>query len=476
MLQLAVGSLLAVTRLPICDEGFYGVPAQILSETGTLRNPVLEPTGFSYLRGVGERFYWMAPLGIVLQAGTFKLFGFSLVTQRELCVICGMGVVILWYSALSHLLPGRIAAIAAVLLASDYVFLSLCSIGRSDMISLFFTMAGLASYMHWRQQSLEVALVLANIFCALSGMVHPNGGIAAVSSLAVLILYLDRSRLQWKHLAIAAFCYGVLGVAWGIYIAEDPQLFMAQFFGNVKNRLSGPMTLTHLARGEMSRYASAYGLENSHGIKLLRGLLPASYLVAILYCLLSKSLRRKNEIRIFLIMFCSISLSLVFLEGAKQGWYLVHLSPLFAAFLAVCIFELWQGGSFLARMVALAQIAIVMLGIASLMEIASKQNLQQAYNPTVAFLNAHAQRTDLIFARSEFYFGLQCKSCLRDDSNLGALTGLKADYIVLDPDYEGQLSSMAGKHPGLYQKIEQQLKTDYTEVFRNRIYKIMRKN
>jgi len=27
---------------PLCDEGFYGVPAQVLSTTGALRNPVME--------------------------------------------------------------------------------------------------------------------------------------------------------------------------------------------------------------------------------------------------------------------------------------------------------------------------------------------------------------------------------------------------------------------------------------------------
>ena len=40
LLQFGLGTGLAWTRLPLCDEGFYGVPAHILSVTGALRNPV----------------------------------------------------------------------------------------------------------------------------------------------------------------------------------------------------------------------------------------------------------------------------------------------------------------------------------------------------------------------------------------------------------------------------------------------------
>ena len=78
VLQLVLGTALAWTHLPLCDEGFYGVPAHVLSVTGAMRNPVLESAGVSYLRGIDRAFYWTAPMGIVLQAGLFKVFGFGL--------------------------------------------------------------------------------------------------------------------------------------------------------------------------------------------------------------------------------------------------------------------------------------------------------------------------------------------------------------------------------------------------------------
>lgn len=80
-----------------------------------------------------------------------------------------------------------------------------------------------------------------------------------------------------------------------------------------------------------------------------------------------------------------------------------------------------------------------------------------------------------MFARSEFYFGLQCRTCLRDDANLGALSGRRAEYIVLDPGYTGHLVELREKSPVIYRDIEQRLNTEYQEVFRNPNYQVMRR-
>lgn len=473
LLQIVMGTMLALTQLPLCDEGFYGVPAHVLSVTGALQNPVIESAGIKHLRGIDQAFYWMAPMGMVLQAGVFKVFGFGMLVQRELSVVCGLGAVLLWYLALRRLVAERIAVLAAVLLSADFVFCSVSSRGRVDMISVFFAMAALAGYMHWRERRLALALAVANTACALSGMVHPNGGIASVVSLVVLTLYLDRTRLRWSHLAVAAACYGVLGAGWGLYIAKAPDLFAAQFLGNVANRLVGPMTLTRLIKGEITRYLSAYGLLGSRGVKLVRYLLPVSYLAAILFCAFSKDSRRRAGVLLF--MFAGVSLSLVFLEGTKQGWYLVHLSPLFAAFLAISMNRLWESGNILARMVTAAQAVIILLGVASLAYSASNRNLQRSHQPAATFLNTHVGPQDLVFGRSEFYFSLKCRTCLRDDEHLGVFSGRRASYIVIDSDYEQHWVVLREASPAIYRDIEQRLSMEYREVFRNANYRVLRR-
>jgi len=474
VLEVVLGTMLALTNLPLCDEGFYGIPAQVLNVTGALRNPVMESAGIKYLQGIDQTFYWMVPMGMVLQAAAFKVFGFGILVQRGLSVVCGLGAVLMWYFALRRLVAERVAALASILLSLDFVFLSLSSRGRSDIISLFFAMAALAAYMHWRDRSLTLALAVANISCALSGMVHPNGGIAAVVSLLILSLYLDRRHLRWGHLAVVVACYGVLGLCWGLYIAKAPNLFVAQFFGNVAGRFDGPMTLTRLFRGEVTRYVSAYGLENAHGFKMVRVLIPVSYFSAVIFCALSKELRRRSAV--LLMMFVAISLTLVFLEGAKQGWYLVHLSPLFCAFLAIAMSRLWESRNMLSRMIPVAQAGVVALGVMSLAYTASNRNLERLYEPTVAFLNSHVGSGNVIFARSEFYFGLECQTCLRDDTNLGELSGRRADYIVLDTDYVDHLMELRAKSPEEYSDIKRRLDTEYHEVFRNPNYQVLRRN
>jgi hypothetical protein len=471
LLQIALGTVLAWTNLPLCDEGFYGVPSQVLSSTGELRNPVLESAGIKSLRGVDQHVYWMAPAAMIFQAAAFKVFGFRLFVQRELSVLCGSAAILLWYLALRKLIPERVAALAALLLSADFVFQVLSSLGRSDMISLLFAMAAFAGYLHWRERSLALALVVAHSACALTGMVHPNSGIAALIAAMVLTLYLDRRRLRWTYLFYVAACYIVVGLGWGLYIAEAPDLFVAQFLGNVSGRFAGPMTLTGLVKAELSRYLAAYGLQDAHGVKLVRYLLPVSYLGAILFCLFSKELRRRSGV--LLLIFLGISLSLIFLEGSKQSWYLLPLSPLYCAFLALAMNRLWESGQFAARAVAVAQAGIVLVGIASLAYSASGRNYQRLFQPTAAFLNAHMGAQTVVFARSEFYFGLDCRTCLRDDPDLGAISGRVADYIVLDPEYNGGLEDLEKTSPALYRSIEANLSARYSEVFHNPRYQVL---
>jgi hypothetical protein len=135
--------------------------------------------------------------------------------------------------------------------------------------------------------------------------------------------------------------------------------------------------------------------------------------------------------------------------------------------------RLWESGNILARMAAAAQAAIVLLGVASLAYSASSRNLQRSYQPAVAFLNTHAGPRDLVFARSEFYFGLRCRPCLRDDEHLGVFSGRRADYVVIDSDYEQQWAVLREASPAIYRDIEERLSMEYREVFRNSNYRIV---
>jgi hypothetical protein len=381
---------------------------------------------------------------------------------------------LLWFLALRRLLPDRVAALATIPMAVDFAFLTASSRGRSDVLSLFFAMAALAAYMHWREKRLMLALAAANTACALSGMIHPNGGLAAVASLAVLVFYLDRTRLRWSYLPVVAACYGVLALGWGLYVAEAPDLFETQFFGNLAGRFgTHPITLIWLIKGEVIRYWSGYGLDAAHGVRLVKCVVPLAFVTAALACLLFTELRRESKV--LLLMFVAVSLTLVAFEASKQGWYLVHLLPFLAAFLAICVDHLWERGGSLARMAAVAPAFVLLVGVGSLAVTANSRNLQRVYEPMESYLNSHLGPDQVVFGGSEVYFGLDCHTCLRDDANLGALTGRRAQYIVFNSDYNAHLDELRVKNPEVYQSIEKSLGTEFHEVFRNANYQVLQR-
>ncbi len=134
LIHLSVVGGLAITNLPLVDEGFYGIPAYTLTSAGKLQNHVMESAGVPYLTGIDRVFYWMVPLGMVLQAAAFKVFGFSIFTQRALSVSCGIGTLLAWLSALFAIwlafLWERQTALTKALAALQ-VLISLLALGSS---------------------------------------------------------------------------------------------------------------------------------------------------------------------------------------------------------------------------------------------------------------------------------------------------------------------------------------------------------
>jgi 4-amino-4-deoxy-L-arabinose transferase-like glycosyltransferase len=472
LICFALGVLLVLTTLPLCDEGYYGVTAHQLATAGLLRNPVLEQSGFPYFRGIDHYFYVMAPVGMAVQAAAFRVAGFHLVVQRGASLLCAVATVLLAFLLLRRLLPAHVAGLAALFLSIDFVFLGTARYGRSDAISLFFGVAAVSSYLCWRERNYLVATAMAHSLCALCGLSHPNGGLAALAALTVLTLVRDRQRLRWPILLTIAACYAGFGACFAVYIAKAPDLFAAQSLGNAAQRMGGAGSLLHLATGEAARIWEAW-IGGSRGVAVLRLLLPASYAASMLLCLFHPALRRRCGILWGVLI--AVEMSLMLMEGSKQGWYLVHLSPYYCAFLAVGVDHLWTRRAAVWRGLALMQTMVMLLGAASLCYSAAQLHWQRLYEPAVAFLNAHIGQSDLLIAQSEFYFELENKKALVDDPNLGAYSGRRADYIVIDKVYAGHLTELKTAKPAVYGSIERRLGEEYREVFRNSGYRILQR-
>jgi 4-amino-4-deoxy-L-arabinose transferase-like glycosyltransferase len=468
---------LSLTRTPICDEGWYTSPALSLIANGGMGSPVIESAGI-YLKGIERYTYWEMPLHAIVAAPWFRLFGPSLISTRMLSAMAGLAALFCWFYIIRKLTGDRnIALIALFLMAIDSNILILASTGRSDMLSAAFGAAALAAYLALREEHLHWALFCGHAGAVASGLTHPQGGLIAVPSLILLQFYYDRHRLRWPQMVPMALPYLIGGAAWSAYILRAPEFFWAQFSGNSAGRL-WPLKspLLALRREITDRFLPAYGiLPEAHRVGKLRVGVLAVYAAAVLGLGWPRAVRRMPAARIIGGLIAIVLLVLVFLEGAKQPWYLVHLAWLLAA--AAAASYQWHTQRRPAwRPVLLGVLAGLMLlqtGYAA--ALIAQGRYASTYRPVIAVLQRDMQPGQLVMGSAELGFGLGFDRVL-DDANLGYYSGKRADFIVIDSNYRAHLADLARTLPALYGDLEGMLAGQYRLVYSNTVYSVYARN
>jgi hypothetical protein len=177
--------------------------------------------------------------------------------------------------------------------------------------------------------------------------------------------------------------------------------------------------------------------------------------------------------RILAAMAVTYFIVLGLLDGSKAAFYLVHFTPLLAVCTACWAMTAWQWKGWNRCLAAGTAALLVMLQVSWIGYGIRRDSYRTAYLPAVAYLNQHAGPHDLIFAVSEFAFGLGFFGNLRDDSTLGYFTGKRAAFIVIDePGYREAFRGFAAINPALYQYVQKTVKEDYQRVFVNSAYEI----
>ena len=468
-LYLALATGLSLTRVPICDEGWCTSPTLSLLSTGNMGSPILESAG-SYLKGIERYTYWIMPLHGILQAPWFRLFGVGLRSTRMLSVAAGLIALLCWFYVIRKVTGDRtIALLGLFLISTDSTVLILASTGRSDMLSAAFGAAALASYLFLRENHLRWALFSGHAFAVASGLTHPNGGLVAAPSLLLLHLYFDRRRLRWPHLVPIALPYLIGGAAWCVYILRAPEFFWAQFSGNAAGRL-WPLKspLVALKREITDRFLPAYGiLPDAHRVAKLRVIVPLIYAFGALGLLWPRPVRRRPPARIIGALIAVVLCVLVFLEGAKQPWYLIHLTWLLAAAVAAsCKWHVrW-------RTVSIGLIAVLILletGYAAALIVQRKYD--SVYRPVIAALQREMRPGQSVIGSAELGFGLGFDR-VKDDANLGYYSGRRPDFIVIDSNYRAHLTELARTRPAVYSYLEGMLAGEYRQFYSNSNYSI----
>ena len=223
----------ALTKRPWSDEGHLASASYNLATNGSMGTLMLPEENSVGFQGISRHTFWIMPLTMVSQAGWYKLFGFSLFSQRSMSIAYGLLAVLCCFWFLLRLSGNQsVALLGTLIVATDYAVVNQASMRRPDMMCAALGLAGWTCYVKLREKSLNLALLCAHALVTLSGLCHPNG-LLYFAGLVVMMLWFDRGRLRLRHLAYSALPYLVGGVSYGLYVLKAPADFVAQFSANL---------------------------------------------------------------------------------------------------------------------------------------------------------------------------------------------------------------------------------------------------
>ena len=481
---LAFGFGMAATRMPFCDEAYYGIPGRELYQHGTTATPVIEPAG-NYLTDINRVTYWEMPLDLVVQAGWYHVFSESLFSQRSISVLSGALGLLCWLAVILRLTRNQAASLlAAALLSVDYVFHNVISAGRSDSLSFGLGAAALAVLLLLSEKNLALALLISHALVVASGLTHPIGGITTLAAAIYLsVVFLHPRRWKPVHWLCIALPYVAGAIGWLLYILRDVPAFRDQFGGNSAGRLWPLLHPLHALQGEIfGRYLSGFGwspeLSPVHRIRL--------YVLAFYLCGLAASfaiaaIRTAPGVRHLQRLFIVMSVILFFFEGAKQSWYLIYVLPYYAIFGALMVQHFVRNtrGSnpshdregVVFRWLAIGAVtAVLIVQAGGLGYSISLHHYRTKYLPAIAFLRTHINPHSLVMGPAELGLALPFGQVV-EDFGFGLYSGKTPDYLVLPSNTP--LPELCRNKPAVYRHLERMIASDFVRVYDRTPYIIL---
>jgi 4-amino-4-deoxy-L-arabinose transferase-like glycosyltransferase len=448
---------LALTRRPWCDEAWFASPAYNLDHHGFMGMTVLDPHGFPfypYVPGIDRYTFWVMPAYILLQAAWYKIVGLSLFSMRAISIFWGGTALLSWYLVVRRLTGDhRIALLATFLLGTEQHFVRSASTGRMDMMCAALGLLSLALYIGLRRR-FTLALFVASCVSALNLFTHPNAAFGMVA-LAVTVLYFDREHITIRALLLALCPFLVLASLWGLYIAQAPHLFLAQFHAQraIPHRLEVPWNPFKAFGQELAlRYGTPYGLTSGFPMAF-ESIIVAQYFGAIIIALRVSELRRNSGVRVLLII---AAIAFTVLMCIQKNWYyLIFIIPYYTAIVAIVFAWLWRKslGYRAATIAFLAIVTALNLGIVSARIL--HDDYKHRFLEATTFLKHSSKPGDLIMGSGELAFQLGFDGQVLDDSRLGYSSGKTPEFIVIDGQYANYwLPWFSVYEPATYQYIQ----------------------
>jgi len=474
-LALAVGGV--VTILPWSDEAWFASPAMNLAAKGYMGTSVLDPTAAWHVRNLNgiDRFtYWMVPLYLVGQSGWQLLAGPSLFSVRFFSVLWGLGALVAWYVLLRQLTGDAwVGFLTAAFLALDFQFLWSASVARMDMMCVALGVGGLAAFVALRQTKFTLAILVSHAFVAASGLSHP-AGLAYLVALVALTLYLDRRRIRFSHLAVAAAPYLASAAGWGLYIAKNPDMFLKQFGGNVGGRVATGGVLEWLKMQVVDRYLYQYGLApDTHGLSHIKIIALAVYAVGLAGVLFTPAIRRSPGGRAVVVLWVALAVSLSLIDKEIHHFYIVHFMMPLIAILAMWVVWTWRSRAQLRGAILALVAALLFTQAAVLLSRFRADSYRREYLTAANFLKEHPAPDGVVMGSAELAFQLGFDSNLVDDYRLGYLSGKRPAVVVLDRNrYQEWIPNLEQTEPAAYSYVTNLLDREFKLAYRNPAYKI----
>lgn len=471
------------TRRPWIDESWAGTPAWSFVARGYTGTPAFDATEFGLhgMKGLDRICYWEPPLYEAVQIIWYSLVPFNLITMRYLSVFAGLVGLFSFYVVMKRLSGDTAAATLLVLLMScDYIVDSAASFGRADAMSFAFQAAAYATFLSFREKRLDLAILLSQTCVVASGLTHPNGGVLAFFGQLFLTLYLDRSRIGWKQIGLAACPYLVGAIAWGSFILKDPQTFLSQYSFQTALRFTDAAHPWNAIRREfVARYIKAMGLGahsvGSMGPIALKALIFIAYAVGLAGVLLTPALRKSTAGKVFLgLLFVVYLPYYTFLEATKATYYFIYIIYIYTSLLVLWLCWCWRERKLPRILIVLAVLGLVTIQSGGLIQRGRINQYKTGYTSAVNFLRSHTTPDDLIMGSQELGFALGFEGNFLDDYRLGLSSGKHPDYIVIEDIYEDRFDMLHQQRPQDYAKLQELLK-QYSVVYSQGDYRILKR-
>lgn len=210
--------------------------------------------------------YWQPPVFILLMAASFKLFGFGVIQARMVSVSLGFLTVLFTYLFGLKLYNKKIGILASLLLMSNPLFFLVSRNARMEIAAAFFLVIALYFTVIALKESKLCYYFASAFFATLALLSHPNGVIAILSVLLIILAEKIDFKMLKFNLYLNEIIIFILGVIiplipYLLYISLDFAAFKGQFMGNIAISPSNPLSNIFV---EPTRYINLFWWLNQY--------------------------------------------------------------------------------------------------------------------------------------------------------------------------------------------------------------------